>query len=161
MAATIVSPETCVPVGLLGMATPLRSGSGAELESRNHESRFDDGADAGGGFGGGGEVVAAGGAGDSGFIRTRSVLAPVQASRRAVKQASPSFQWLSSRTAFRRFALRSSSLASTEVATVSGLLNRYAENEVVFFVVGASSSERSDSHSARGRKWSKSSDTEL
>ena len=111
-----VSADARVVAGLMGEPPAAGSESGvvgAELDSLNQESRFEavGVADCGGGVGGFAE-------------RTRTVLAPVQASLRALKQASPVFHSISSRTALRRFALRSSSLACSAAPTESGLENR-------------------------------------
>lgn len=92
-----------------------------------------------------------------GFGLTRTTFAPVQALRRASKHASPGFQETSSRTALRLRARLSISEQLTAVPTASGLSNRKGDAPVR----GSSSSERSDVHSARGRKCKGSSDTVL
>src|SRR5690606_17979241 len=63
-------------------------------------------------------------AGLGGFGFTRTVLAPVQASRRASKHANPGFHFISSRNALRLCALFVSIDSRTAAPTASGLSNR-------------------------------------
>lgn len=63
----------------------------------------------------------------AGFGFNRTVFAPVQASRRASKHASPGFHFVSSRTALRRHARLFSMELWTAAPTASGLSNRKGE----------------------------------
>lgn len=95
-------------------------------------------------------VVVVGDTGLIGLGLTRTVLAPVQASRRASKQASPGFQEASSLTARLLLARLASSELLTAGPTASGLSKRKGE-EVLAEAGSVSLSERSEVHSARGR----------
>ena len=134
----VVSPEVRVPLGLSGTVPTVDSAGESvgddgdeELESRQKDSLL---------------VVGEVGVDSTGFGRTRTTLAPVQASLRAVKQASPVFHSISARASLLRFALRASSVALTVDPTASGVSKRYAKGET------GSSSDISESHSVRGRK---------
>lgn len=89
---------------------------------------------------------------------TRTVFAPVQASRRASKHASPGFHFVSSRTALLRRVRFVSMESRTTAPTASGVSNRKGDAEGGW---GSSLSERSEVQSARGRKCAASSEMVL
>ena len=100
--------------------------------------------------------------GDTGFFFRRTVLAPVQALRRASKHARPSFHVASSRAALLRFSFFDRTSARMVSPTVSGLSKRKWQMDAAPSSSSLlSSSEISDSHSRRGRKLYSSSEKTL